>query len=69
MKTIRNSPSGKLKPLTPPTSILWRPDGTGDVATWSEVMFATDYAGISPSGSALWWTGAAWQDATGVVVP
>jgi len=40
MKTIRNSPSGKLKPVTPPTSILWRPDGTGDVATWSEVMDA-----------------------------
>jgi hypothetical protein len=38
MKTIRKSPSGKLQTVAPPTAILWATDGSGDVATWDEVM-------------------------------
>jgi len=38
--TIRNSPSGRLKALPPPNSILWATDGSGDVETWDEVTAA-----------------------------
>jgi hypothetical protein len=38
IKKLRSSPSGKLRELSPPNSILWATDGSGDVETWDEVM-------------------------------
>jgi len=42
IKKLRSSPSGKLRELPPPSSILWATDGSGDAATWDEVTAAVD---------------------------